>query len=416
MKFDKYLNEEEERVAEELNIMRPIDFYVFLEIIKLFRKENSLSYSEINRTLKDIGISKKEAEQSLSRLAKHNLFMYQLSGDPRRTSEKYISIAKINFDLVDLSIDWHEMTDEALDNHMNRHMKRSLDSIRNWVSAKRAPRDMERMELLGKKIEEQRFKLGAVKYIDLSIVAIFGLILLCAFWERQEVRPSNMLLWLFLLLLIAIILRNIVPFVLKTDITSVELIAYYLYETASRLIEEPLRRDKKGITDRLGKIKRELDLIDDFYQNYRPEQVRKLEAPLAVEIVNSLRSLNMILRKISHIMKKEKTIDSKLEGNLKDLAIRLCENPERITQNTMDSVRIVLDTLLEIQEDETFARPWYRKIIGWSSRISSRGFWVKFLIPTTIFLIPYFAFVHPSYEYWAGIVVLVILGWAAASR
>lgn len=274
------------------------------------------------------------------------------------------------------------------------------------------------------KMKNEKWKLKLVAYtrclVFIILICLFVFSSLVSIYEDTgEGLLSNITIFLvfpsFLTIFLFIFL--VLPFI-KTDISSVDLIAIYLSETAMKLDESIRQRNKEEILTNLSKIKNELDLIHGFYENYRPRQIRRSKAPFVAETEDFLKNLEKVLKKISYVIKNDLELNfENLQQFLENLAEYLCKHQDKTKHKPLKGfVDDILHIVEEIPEDEDFGKSMTEAFVTNFSKIWRQNFWIRFLIPAGVFLAFYFLFLYPNYEYWAGIVVLIFLGWATASK
>ena len=148
MEVDLHLDEEAERIADELNLPTQLDIYIFFLVVKGFKKKRGfLTPEKIYETLKDQNIPKSKFEKAISVLESNRLI------DIRRTVArrpgyigKYIYLGSEAYAKMDLPDDLVRISFEDINSLMYKKMREAKERIEEWVETKRAikskkPRD-----------------------------------------------------------------------------------------------------------------------------------------------------------------------------------------------------------------------------------------------------------------------------------
>ncbi|MGD2247498.1 MAG: hypothetical protein PVF58_03770 [Candidatus Methanofastidiosia archaeon] len=260
------------------------------------------------------------------------------------------------------------------------------------------------------RFRNQRYKLKSIRYINWLIYFSIAYLFFLAFLEEITEGPlNNAYYWFSFIFFFAIILRSIAPFVIRTDISSAELIGLFLSEIAAKLDKDIRESNEKMIISKLSEIKGELDLISSFYQSYNPGNVRKLETPFSGEIHEFIENLEKILRKISYAIKEESKFDPQVEIDLNLLADNLCQDPKEITETINGLLIDIINGLNQVPEDKDFGKPFVKKFAVRIYERVERSYWAKLPILILILTIMHFLFLQRYEMIEAGIIGAIAL-------
>lgn len=221
-----------------------------------------------------------------------------------------------------------------------------------------------------KKIEKEKKKLKLGSYVSYIMFAIIILVLMGVVLESLFDRPLGIIFLPLLYVLTPLFCIFLVLFtILKTDISSVHIIACYISDIAIWLERDIRKQKRKEILKRISEIKDELDLIYEYHRRYRRTigQIRNTKAPFAGDIEKFLDNIVIILKKVSYITKNERNLSSNLDFqnlqiDLNCLADELCRKPYEISTTAEASVADILEKLRGIEKDEDIFKSWYERV------------------------------------------------------
>jgi len=243
------------------------------------------------------------------------------------------------------------------------------------------------------RIKNQKLKLKLLDYINwlIFIFILYGIFLI--FWENiSGEKLNNIYIYSIIILPIVLILRINISSFIRTDVTSIELIGFYFFEIASKLDKDIRDTNKKIIKNRLKKIQSELNLINSFYNDYPPENVRKSEPPLSGNNQKFIFNLEKILRKLSYAIINNVNLPHQLELDLNLLAEELCKNPPEITEHMEGLLVDIFNDLNHVTEDEHFAESFIKKITSIISVKIKSNYYIRLLISIIILFLVYLFF------------------------
>ena len=170
------LDREEEEIASEMVLLRPLDVLVIFQMFWMIRLDQSWTFENIRKQLNNYRIFEEEVAEAIYRLKREGMLIekpknhfdaFNLAVGPR----------------IGLPVDWKELSEEECDNLMHRRMKEARIQIKAWKEVRRAPNEVRKAkkEIESLKSELERFQrdlLGTMITVFAVFVAIFSFIII----------------------------------------------------------------------------------------------------------------------------------------------------------------------------------------------------------------------------------------------
>ena len=169
-----HLSKEEEEIADDIGLWKPIDILVMSKILWMTNERTFLTIENIRQSLEKQQISRKDIADSISHLRRRGLLSTteQLSYDLTKIQVVHI-VEKEMIVIVQLPENWRELPEEEFNEIMYRRAEKARERIIRWKEVRRAPKEVEKtkQEIEGIKEELKKSESEMLR----NMVAIFAL-------------------------------------------------------------------------------------------------------------------------------------------------------------------------------------------------------------------------------------------------
>lgn len=170
-----HLSREEEEIANDIGIWKPIDILLIFEILWMNNQRETLTSENIHKNLEIYHITKTNIADTISHLRRRDLVhtAFQISDDIEKIRIAHIVETEMS-KIVQLPEYWRELSKEEFNDIMYQRVEKAHERIIRWKEVRNAPKEVEKTkkEIEGIKEELKKSESEMLRNI-VGIFAIF---------------------------------------------------------------------------------------------------------------------------------------------------------------------------------------------------------------------------------------------------